>query len=146
MLTKKEADKLIGLSGEARGMNIKIDLDYIFEKYGLKYSLNVVSKIHGQEFVGKASYGNVTVVALYHPAAALYNGSMKKKLIFDFKILKYRSDFEIVIESYNYKINQAVEKLTKQIKDINMEFYLTNISISILVSYMITNLYLDLNK
>ena len=36
MLTKKEADKLIGLSGEARGMNIKIDLDYIFEKYGEK--------------------------------------------------------------------------------------------------------------
>jgi len=36
MLTKKEADKLIGLSGESRGMNIKIDLDYIFEKYGEK--------------------------------------------------------------------------------------------------------------
>jgi uracil-DNA glycosylase len=66
-------------------------MKYIFEKYGLGSVLQSVSKIHGKEFVGQASYGPVTVVALYHPAVALYNGSMKSVLIEYFKILqKYK--------------------------------------------------------
>ncbi|MEK7607669.1 MAG: uracil-DNA glycosylase [Patescibacteria group bacterium] len=66
-------------------------MKYIFEKYGLGAVLESVSKIHGREFVGQASYGPVTVVALYHPAVALYNGSMKTILLEDFKILqKYK--------------------------------------------------------
>jgi len=63
-------------------------MKYIFEKYGLELELAPVSKIHGKEFVGKTPYGTVTVVALYHPAVALYNGSMKSVLMEDFKILK----------------------------------------------------------
>jgi len=31
MMTKKEADKLIGLSGESRGANIKVDFDFVLE-------------------------------------------------------------------------------------------------------------------
>jgi uracil-DNA glycosylase len=66
-------------------------MKYIFEKYGLGDVLESVSKIHGKEFIAKASYGPVTVVALYHPAVALYNGSMKSVLMEDFKILeKYK--------------------------------------------------------
>jgi len=66
-------------------------MKYIFEKYGLGTVLESVSKIHGREFVGEASYGPVTIVALYHPAVALYNGSMKPVLMEDFKILgKYK--------------------------------------------------------
>jgi len=66
-------------------------MKYIFEKYGLGSVLETVSKIHGREFIGQASYGPVTVVALYHPAVALYNGSMKPVLMTDFKILeKYK--------------------------------------------------------
>jgi len=34
MLTKQEADKLIKIRGESRGVNIKIDLDYVLEKQG----------------------------------------------------------------------------------------------------------------
>ncbi|MDO8579384.1 MAG: uracil-DNA glycosylase [bacterium] len=63
-------------------------MKYIFEKYGLGTVLESVSKIHGREFVGKTSYGLVNVVALYHPAVALYNGSMKSVLMEDFKILR----------------------------------------------------------
>ncbi len=63
-------------------------MKYIFEKYGLADKLQPVSKIHGQEFKGTASYGEVTIVALYHPAVALYNGGMKPQLMEDFKILK----------------------------------------------------------
>lgn len=66
-------------------------MKYVFEKFGLGHELEVISKIHGREFVGKASYGFVTVVALYHPAVALYNGGMKGELLKDFKALeKYR--------------------------------------------------------
>lgn len=67
-------------------------MKYIFEHYGVvngpKPKIPPVSEIHGREFVGRASYGKVTVVALYHPAAALYNGSMKPVLMEDFKVLK----------------------------------------------------------
>lgn len=63
-------------------------MKYIFEKYGLSLDLDVVSKIHGKEFKGTTAYGEVTVVALYHPAVALYNGSMKGVLLEDFKVLK----------------------------------------------------------
>ncbi len=63
-------------------------MKYIFEKYGLAPDLAPVSKIHGKEFKATAQYGEVTIVALYHPAVALYNGSMKGQLLEDFKILK----------------------------------------------------------
>ena len=63
-------------------------MKYIFEKYGLADKLQVVSKIHGMEFKGQAPYGEVTVVALYHPAVALYNGGMKGQLLEDFKVMK----------------------------------------------------------
>lgn len=36
MLTRKEADKLIGLSGESRGANIKVDFDFVLEIKGEK--------------------------------------------------------------------------------------------------------------
>ncbi len=63
-------------------------MKYIFEKFGLTDLVQAVSKIHGQEFTYNASYGVVTMVALYHPAVALYNGGMKKALLEDFQILK----------------------------------------------------------
>jgi len=47
-----------------------------------------ISNMHGREFVAKASYGKVTIVPLYHPAVALYNGSNKATLLEDFQVLK----------------------------------------------------------
>jgi len=63
-------------------------MKFIFERYGLSSELKTVSKIHGMTFQTQAPYGPVTVVALYHPAFALYNGSMKKVLVEDFKALE----------------------------------------------------------
>ena len=63
-------------------------MKYIFEHYGLSSALGSISKIHGSAFAGKTSYGAVTVVALYHPAAALYNGSLKDAMKKDFQVLK----------------------------------------------------------
>ena len=43
-----------------------------------------ISQIHGKILKKKTKIGN-TFFALYHPAAALYNGSMREVLIEDFK-------------------------------------------------------------
>ncbi|MDE1874487.1 MAG: uracil-DNA glycosylase [Patescibacteria group bacterium] len=68
-------------------------MKYIFEKYDLSSVLQTISKIHGKVFKGTAPYGEVTVVALYHPAVALYNNSMKGAMLEDFKIIKkYAND------------------------------------------------------
>lgn len=60
---------------------------YIMKYFGLEAELDVISKIHGKKFVAKAEYGPVTIVTLYHPAAALYNGGMRMTLKKDFEVL-----------------------------------------------------------
>lgn len=76
--------RVIGLLG-------RHSMKYVFEKYGLSSVLQPISKLHGQSFVAEASYGPITVIAFYHPAVALYNGSMKGVLKEDFRILeKYK--------------------------------------------------------
>ncbi len=47
-----------------------------------------ISEIHGNVFQGKADYGPVYLLPLYHPAAALYNRSLKPSLEKDMKVLK----------------------------------------------------------
>jgi DNA polymerase len=42
-----------------------------------------ISKIHGQA----RKFGNVTVVPMYHPAAALHQGSLRKTIEYDFSKL-----------------------------------------------------------
>lgn len=66
----------------------RFSMHYIMEKLGLGDQLQGISKIHGREFVAKASYGDVTIIPLFHPAVALYSGSTKGQLLEDFKILK----------------------------------------------------------
>jgi len=45
MLTQKEADKLMKIKGESRGVNIKIDLDYFLEQAGEKTLKRLENKI-----------------------------------------------------------------------------------------------------
>lgn len=63
-------------------------MKYVFEHYGVASALAPISKIHGTVYTGQARYGPVTIVALYHPAVALYNGSMRPVLMNDFQVLK----------------------------------------------------------
>jgi uracil-DNA glycosylase family 4 len=62
--------------------------EYLMQKLGIGDQIGPISKIHGKEFQAETSYGKVTVVSLYHPAVALYNGSNRETLLNDFKILK----------------------------------------------------------
>lgn len=63
-------------------------MGYIMKKFGLDLELEPISKIHGKAFQAQASYGPITIVTLYHPASALYNGGMRDTHKKDFEILK----------------------------------------------------------
>ncbi|MBI2046052.1 MAG: uracil-DNA glycosylase [Parcubacteria group bacterium] len=66
----------------------RYSMKYIFEHLGLASALKPISVLHGASFEGKTAYGAVTLIPLYHPAVALYNGSMRGTLKNDFKIIK----------------------------------------------------------
>lgn len=46
-----------------------------------------ISQIHGQQKRIKFGDGQLVIIPLYHPAAALYNGSMRQTLIDDFLLV-----------------------------------------------------------
>lgn len=66
----------------------RFSMAYLMNKFGLAKELKSISQIHGKAFPAKASYGDITIVPLYHPAVALYNGGMKSQLKEDFKVLQ----------------------------------------------------------
>ena len=55
-------------------------------RHGMEYFLpgQYISKIHGQPKRIQLGDHEIVIVPLYHPAAALYNGSMRQTLIDDF--------------------------------------------------------------
>jgi DNA polymerase len=66
----------------------RFSMVYIMNRLQSDTPLLSISQMHGKECTGNASYGAVTIVPLYHPAVALYNGSNKKTLLDDFQVLK----------------------------------------------------------
>ena len=66
----------------------RFSMAYIMRKFDLDLELEPISKIHGKEFKAQASYGPISIVTLYHPAGALYNGGMRATHIQDFEVLK----------------------------------------------------------
>jgi len=65
----------------------RFSMKYIMNKFGAGNMLDSIGKIHGKIFNAKASYGDVFIIPLYHPAASIYNGTIDvlKK---DFKIIR----------------------------------------------------------
>ena len=58
---------------------------YLFEKHGLQYTS--MDKLHGRILKVESLTCNRFIVAMYHPASALYNPSMKEVLEKDWKKL-----------------------------------------------------------
>jgi uracil-DNA glycosylase family 4 len=56
---------------------------YIMEKYGFGPHVDGISRIHGRIF----DTGTIMIMPLYHPAAALYNRSLRVELDEDFRRL-----------------------------------------------------------
>ena len=62
-------------------------MGYIMQKFGLDLLLKPISQMHGKVFDAHASYGEIEIVPLYHPAVAVYNANTKETLKKDFSVL-----------------------------------------------------------
>lgn len=65
----------------------RFSMVYIMKKFGLEDMLEPISTLHGKVFTVHASYGDISVIPLYHPAVAVYNSNMIDTLRKDFEIL-----------------------------------------------------------
>jgi uracil-DNA glycosylase len=66
----------------------RYSMGYIMRKFNLEQELEPISKAHGKIYKAHASYGPIDIIALYHPAVAIYNRDSLETLKHDFKILK----------------------------------------------------------
>jgi uracil-DNA glycosylase family 4 len=66
----------------------RFSMKYIMEKFGLDSASLPISVNHGKVFEAQAPYGQIKIVPLYHPAAAIYNQALKLVLKHDFKVLE----------------------------------------------------------
>lgn len=66
----------------------RFSMSYIMNHLGLVDEIGQIGDLHGKEFVAKTDYGSVTIIPLYHPAVALYDGSNKEIILKDFQVLK----------------------------------------------------------
>ena len=66
----------------------RFSMGYIMNRLGLADQIGQIGDLHGKEFVAKTDYGSVTIIPLYHPAVALYDGSNKEIILKDFQVLK----------------------------------------------------------
>jgi len=66
----------------------RFSMQYIMKEFGLSFEIEPISIAHGKIYDAKADYGDIQIVPLYHPAAAIYNQSLKDTLREDFHSLK----------------------------------------------------------
>jgi DNA polymerase len=67
-------------------------MDFILEHFNMPEQGKRIGKLHGQPLKAKASYGEISVIPLYHPAAAIYNEALSDTLQEDFQVLKQFAD------------------------------------------------------
>lgn len=61
---------------------------YILNKFGFSKHVQGIGKLHGKVFVLRKHIGEMKIIPLYHPAAAIYDNSKREILKSDFKIVK----------------------------------------------------------
>lgn len=80
----------------------RFSAEYILEKIGVKP--RAITSIHGKAFRGELRYGEVTVVAMYHPAAALYKPPLREAMFRDWSklgsLLRKSRGEEATLESF----------------------------------------------
>lgn len=70
-------------------------MKFILEAFHHPKMNRKISEIHGNLLQGKADYGEVYILPLYHPAAVLYNRDLKPDLEKDMQVLKVFLEKEI---------------------------------------------------
>ncbi len=63
-------------------------MGYIMKKFDLDLQLEPISQAHGKAYPTKTSYGDLDIVALYHPCVAVYNPNNLPNLKKDMEILR----------------------------------------------------------
>jgi DNA polymerase len=63
-------------------------MDFILARFDATELGEKIGALHGKVLKGKTPYGEVTIVPLYHPAAAFYNQSLEDILRSDIQVLK----------------------------------------------------------
>lgn len=66
----------------------RYSMNYIMNRFNLTDKIGPIGELHGKEFATTTDYGPVSIIPLYHPAVALYDGSNKQTLLDDFQVLK----------------------------------------------------------
>lgn len=66
----------------------RFSMTFILEKFDVLEKTESISKLHGKVLDAKASFGQIKIIPLYHPAVAIYNAKSKDILIKDFQTLK----------------------------------------------------------
>ena len=66
----------------------RFSMVWILERFGSEKSKQKISQLHGQLIPVTAGFGDVMVIPLFHPAAALYRADQKQTLFDDFQVLK----------------------------------------------------------
>jgi uracil-DNA glycosylase len=63
-------------------------MDFVLEQYNHPRQGQKIGELHGEVLQAETSYGEVTIVPLYHPAAAFYNQNLQAVIEKDFQVLK----------------------------------------------------------
>ena len=59
-------------------------MQYIMREYDLEFELEPISRAHGKSYSATATYGSITIIPQYHPAASIYNRDLLETLKHDF--------------------------------------------------------------
>ena len=63
-------------------------MEFILEQFNMPEAGQKIGELHGKLLQAQTSYGDISIAPLYHPAAALYNQSLKETLVEDFEALR----------------------------------------------------------
>jgi len=66
----------------------RFSMDFILDHFNMPEQGKRIGELHGQPLKANASYGEIVVVPLYHPAAAIYNDQLLDTMERDFQVLK----------------------------------------------------------
>jgi uracil-DNA glycosylase len=58
---------------------------YLLKKFDLEKEIKAISLIRGQVFKAQASYGEIRIIPMFHPASAIYERKKEEILLNDFK-------------------------------------------------------------
>jgi len=66
----------------------RFSIYFILDHFNMPEQGKRIGELHGQPLKAKAAYGEIVVVPLYHPAAAIYNDQLLDTMQEDFQVLK----------------------------------------------------------